>query len=114
MSVVPPDLVTAASAARRAAIDGDVDSLHEALCRLRAELHAHLHRGGTHGPGTDPVLRDGYRRLLALVDEILFVDAGPGGCNCLFRATELDVRLQRQVRLEDSLARHPTVKGVRQ
>jgi hypothetical protein len=99
------DLVAASGALRRAAAGGDLDRTHVELVRLRSELVEHLHAelGAvsrlTGAAAT--VARDGQRRLLALLDDLLADTCdGPDSCNCLVRAAEVGAALRRQARLE--------------
>ena len=108
------DLLRIASSVRRRSVLGDTEGLHAELARLRTELVLHLHaeqdqlarvRGAS---GT--VAREGQRRLVALLDELLTDSSGDGAdCNCLLRAAEIEVALGRQARLEQAvLGRHPS------
>lgn len=99
------ELLAIARAVRRQSVLGDVEGLHRELARLRTELVLHLHSeqptlasaGGT----AAEVARDGQRRLLALLDDLLSsTEEDPGACNCLLRAAEVDVVLRRQAKLE--------------
>ena len=108
------DLISMARVVRRAAASDDVELLHDALARLRAALIEHVHaeidefdnRPGAAGG----VVRDGQRRLLRLLSDVLFDAAGDPGavdCSCVVRAAEVEVALRRQSRLEHAVRRGP-------
>ena len=99
------DLLDLARDVRRAAIGDDTDVLHAELTRLRH--HLRLHVRAEHARLEEPasaaaaVTLAGQRRLLALVDALLF-EAGTttDGCRCRHRAAEIELALRRQARLE--------------
>lgn len=109
------DLVAASGALRRAAASGDVDSTHTELVRLRSALVEHLHAELGAVPrlagAAATVARDGQRRLLALLDDLLADTCDTcdalGTCNCLVRAAEVGAALRRQVRLEAAVFSDP-------
>lgn len=108
------DLLAIAGGIRRATVSEDTDRLHGELTRLRTALIDHVHAERERLdvlPGmTSDVVRDGQRRLLRLLDDVLFSAAGDAAddCNCLVRAAEIEVALHRQAVLEANLLRrHP-------
>jgi hypothetical protein len=98
------DLRAAAAAIHSAVAADDADALHEALVRLRRQIVERTRAGAELDrlPGALPtVVRGGQERLLAMIDDLLFVDDdGTGRCPCLDRAADLEVRVRRQARLE--------------
>lgn len=99
------DLLELARAVRRAAAAGNTESLHAELTRLRHRLRLHvqaeLAAWGAPASAAGAVTVAGQRRLLSLVDRLLF-DTGTaaGGCDCRRRAAEIELALRRQARLE--------------
>jgi hypothetical protein len=85
------DLLAAARALRRAAVDGDPDIVHAELWRLRTQVMQHHH--AEHDPVSSltgalgqPV-RDGQQRLLRVLGELLFgVEADDDTCTGIVRA----------------------------
>ena len=97
------DLINAARAVQRAAIDGDIHGLHDEVCRLRNELVEHVAHSGLDGAGEvdHRVARHGQQRLLHFIDELLSTThEGAETCTCLVRGAELRSMLIRQLRLE--------------
>ncbi len=102
------DLVAVSGALRRAAATGDVHGTHLELVRLRTALVEHLQAelGAVSrlSGAAAAVARDGQRRLLALLDDLLADTCDTcdtlGTCNCLVRAAEVGAALRRQARLE--------------
>lgn len=97
------DLISAARAVQRAATDGEVDALHDALCRLRNALVEHAARCAfdDHDDVHNRLARHGQQRLLHFVDEILSTTHDRADtCTCLVRGAELRSMLVRQLRLE--------------
>jgi len=112
------DLLEIARRLRQAAVCDDAESVHGTLCRLRNAVLDHL-RAEQEAFARLPVASAavviaGQRRVLDLLDELL-VDAhdDPVDCGCLVAATEVDVALQRQARLEEALLRRHPVPEVR-
>lgn len=106
------DLIAIAHALREATIVGDSEQLHADLARLRTALVHHVSDEQTRMPddlaATDSIIRDGQRRLLRLVDEVVFEALrDEPTCTCLVRAAEIELALRRQARLEATLLRHP-------
>jgi hypothetical protein len=98
------------SAIRDVARVEDVEGLHLALCRLRNELAEHIALEsdaieGMPGAVAEPV-RQGQRRVLRFVDDMLTESSDDAGCACMVRAAELRGLLVRQIRLESSLGTH--------
>jgi hypothetical protein len=57
---------------------------------------------------TGSIITEGQRRLLRLVDEVVFEALrDEPTCTCLVRAAEIELALRRQARLEATLRRHP-------
>jgi hypothetical protein len=111
------DLLSMARDVRHAAEDDDTERLHAELARLRSALLNHMHAEGEH-VGALPasarrVITDGHRRLLRLLDEVLFgpEDGGEDGCTCLVRAAEIQLSLRRQAQLEATLLRRHRPRG---
>lgn len=105
------DLLGVARAVQQAAVEEDLDALHVELSRLRNTLIEHLQAEAgalTRLPdATRQILRHGQRRLLRLLDELLFATAAEDrDCSCLVRAAELRSALAHQARLEARL-HHP-------
>lgn len=99
------DLLGIARAVQHAVIEDDTDEVHALLCRLRADLVTHLHAERQRllsGQGSlDRVVLDGQRRLMTLLEDVIAgMGDGPGECNCLVRAAEIEIALRRQARLE--------------
>ncbi|MCO8126552.1 hypothetical protein NHL50_04975 [Acidimicrobiia bacterium EGI L10123] len=97
------DLLDAARAVQRAATDGDVDTLHGEVCRLRNALVEHVaDRELGDGEGVQRRLaRHGQQRLLHFIDELLSTThESAESCTCLVRGAELRSLLIRQLRLE--------------
>lgn len=98
------DLLRAVREVQQAAIEEDVDAVHDLLCDLRNALVSHVELGRRHDhPASDlqtRLTRHGHERLLRFVDRVLAETTGPGECSCLVRAAELRAMLVRQVRLE--------------
>lgn len=111
------ELLTVARAVRHAAISDDTDRLHVELCRLRTDLLLHLHAEtealSDLSTAAASVVADGQRRLLGLLDDLLFVsdDGRAEGCCCLVRAAEVEVALRRQARLEALVRDHGLLTG---
>lgn len=106
------DLLAVSGALRRAAARDDIDRTHVELVRLRTDLVEHLHaeRGAVSRlPGAAAVVaRDGQRRLLALLDDLLADTCDDlDTCNCLVRAAEVGAALRRQARLEAAVFADP-------
>jgi hypothetical protein len=85
------DLLAAARALRRAAVDGDPDIVHAELPRLRTQVMQHLH--AEHDPVSSltgalgQLVRDGQQRLLRVLGELLFgVEADDDTCTGIVRA----------------------------
>jgi hypothetical protein len=102
------DLLSITAAVRRAAVSGDTALVHAELDRFRVALTRHLaaERDEIDAlPGTAAVVaRDGQRRLLHLLDDIVEGrSCEHGGCNCLVRTARIEVALRRQARLEANL-----------
>jgi hypothetical protein len=100
-----------AHALREATIVGDSEQLHADLSRLRTALVRHLSDEQTWMLGDlaaiGSIIRDGQRRLLRLVDGVVFEALrDEPTCTCLVRAAEIELALRRQVRLEATLLRH--------
>lgn len=88
---------------QRAATDGDVDALHDEVCRLRNALSDHAARCGLDDADDlhHRLARHGQRRLLHFIDEILSTTQdGADSCTCMVRGAELRSMLIRQLRLE--------------
>jgi hypothetical protein len=104
------DLLRTARSVQRAAIEEDIDAVHDLLCRLRNALVGHVHHERDRdGPAADlhsRLTRHGQERLLRFVDAALAETAGPDGCSCLVLAAELRAMLVRQVRLESGRRPH--------
>ncbi len=104
------DLLAIARDLRRAATDRDVGGVHAVLTRLRAALVEHAAAETTElaelPESTGGLARDGQRRLIRLIDDVLFdsVD-GSSECNCIVRAVEIDLAVRRQARLEATIRR---------
>lgn len=104
------DLLAAARALRRAAVDGDPDIVHAELWRLRTQVMQHHH--AEHDPVSSltgalgqPV-RDGQQRLLRVLGELLFgVEADDDTCTGIVRAAEVELLLRRQAKLEAAALR---------
>lgn len=97
------DLLSAARAVQRAATDGDVDVLHDEVCRLRNALVEHAATSGLDDNGGvhHRLARHGQHRLLHFIDEILSTTQhGADTCTCMVRGAELRSMLIRQLRLE--------------
>ena len=97
------DLINAARAVQRAATDGDIDVLHDQVCRLRNALVDHVSSCAFEETGTvqDRLARHGQQRLLHFIDELLSTThEGAEACTCLVRGAELRSMLIRQLRLE--------------
>ncbi|MFP5321018.1 MAG: hypothetical protein ACLGIC_04140 [Acidimicrobiia bacterium] len=94
---------------QRAANDGDIDALHDEVCRLRNTLVERTHILASTGSAPDlqdRLIRHGHERLLRFLDEILSnTHDGAGSCTCLVRGAELRSLLVRQLRLEANVAR---------
>jgi hypothetical protein len=104
------ELLAVARAVRRAAVVDDTDRLHTELSRLRTNLVRHVHAerdmvSNLPAPAAR-VVGDGQRRLLRLLDELLFAsdDDAVAGCTCLVRAAEVELALRRQARLEAKIS----------
>lgn len=104
------DLLSIARDVRRAAAGDDTRRLHSELTRLRAALMDHVaseRRELDELPeSTGRIAREGQRRLLRLVNDVLFnrSDANTD-CNCVVRAVEIELALRRQARLETTIRR---------
>lgn len=99
------DLLAIARDMRDAATEENTRGLHSALTRLRAALLEHVANEqddlAALSDSTALIARNGQRRLLALVTDVLFSGSDAGAdCNCVVRAVEIDVALRRQARLE--------------
>lgn len=97
------DMLSAARAVQRAATEGDVDVLHDEVCRLRNALVEHAASSGLDDNGDvhHRLTRHGQRRLLHFIDEILSTTQhGADTCTCMVRGAELRSMLIRQLRLE--------------
>jgi len=99
------DLLDVAREVRRAAVADDLTGVHRELSRLRTDLVSHLHaerdRLGSLAGATPVVVADGHRRLLRLLDDLLFRSGGDTSeCSCIVRSAELEVALRRQAKLE--------------
>lgn len=103
------DLLNAVRAVQHAANDGDIDALHDEVCRLRNTLVERTHVVASTGSARDlqdRLIRHGHERLLRFLDEILSnTHDGAGSCTCLVRGAELRSLLVRQLRLEAKAAR---------
>ena len=113
------DLLTRARTLRRAAIDGDLTRTHDELSQLRNALVHHLHaeqdRVARLREATARVVRDGQHRVLALLDDLLFdTETLDGSCNCVVRATEVELMMRRQAKLEAAVFEDPVVAATRQ
>lgn len=104
------ELLARTRAVRRAAIEGDMDTVHGELCTLRNVLVQHLrHERDDERPAADlhaRVTRHGQDRLLTFVERLLADtddETADGGCTCLVRTAELRALLIRQIRLEGGL-----------
>ena len=112
-----PELLAVARAVRRAAVSDDTDRLHLELCRLRSALLVHVHAEreelSTLPAAEGAVVAEGQRRLLGLLDDLLYVgdDGRAEGCTCLVRAAEVEVELRRQAMLETLVRRHRMPAG---
>jgi hypothetical protein len=105
------DLIALAHDLRQATIVGDSEQLHADLARLRTALVHHLSDEQTRMPdelaATGTIIRNGQRRLLRLVDDVVFdVLRDKPTCTCLVRAAEIELALRRQARLEATLLHH--------
>jgi hypothetical protein len=104
------DLIAIAHALREATIEGDSDQLHVDLAGLRTALVHHLGAEQARMPdqltAAGIIIRNGQRRLLRLVDDVVFeaLQDDPT-CTCLVRAAEIELALTRQARLEATLLR---------
>jgi len=104
------DLLSIARNMRRAAAGDDTRRLHSELTHLRAALMDHIasEQGELDAlpDSTGRIARDGQRRLLRLVSDVLFNNSDANGdCNCLVRAFEIELALRRQARLETAIRR---------
>lgn len=96
-------LLDAARAVQRAATDGDMDTLHGEVCRLRNALVEHVAGCdlGDEGGVQRRLARHGQQRLLHFIDELLSTThESAESCTCLVRGAELRSLLIRQLRLE--------------
>lgn len=110
------DMLSAARAVQRAATEGDVDVLHDEVCRLRNALAEHAASCGRddNGDVRHRLARHGQRRLLHLIDEILSTTQhGADTCTCMVRGAELRSMLIRQLRLESRTSTHSTTPAER-
>ncbi|HET6949949.1 MAG TPA: hypothetical protein VFI47_06230 [Acidimicrobiales bacterium] len=113
MSPLPShvDLLVTSRGVRRAAVDADTERLHRELSRLRTALVLHLQaeRARLHDGPAATITRDGQRRLLALLDDLLDDTCDDAGtCTCVVRAAEIDHALRRQALLEANvIGLHP-------
>lgn len=101
------DLMALADVITHAARTDDVDGVHMALCQLRNDLIDHVASesdavAGMSAAAAGPV-RNGHRKLLAFIDDLLADPGEDDGCSCVVRAAELRAFLMRQIRLEGSL-----------
>jgi len=108
------DLMALAGVIGNAARNDDVDGVHVALCQLRNDLVEHVASesdavAGMSDAAAGPV-RNGHRRLLIFIDDLLADPGGVTGCSCVVRAAELRALLMRQIRLEGSLASRQRVQ----
>ena len=99
------DLLAAAREIDQAALAHDVDGVHRGLCALRNLLQRHLQLEASRfddlPPAAAEAIRNGQRRLLAAVDELLArSERAEGSCRCLDRAMHLKALLVRQAQLE--------------
>lgn len=97
------DLLSAVRAVQRAATEGDVDVLHDEVCRLRNALVEHAASSGfdDNGGVHHRLARHGQRRLLHFIDELLSTTQHRADtCTCMVRSAELRSMLLRQLRLE--------------
>ena len=90
---------------------GDSEQLHADLARLRTALVHHLSDEQTRMQddlaATGTIIRNGQRRLLRLVDDVVFEALrDEPTCTCLVRAAEIELALRRQARLEATLLHH--------
>lgn len=105
------DLLSIAREVRRAAASADTRRLHSALTRLRVALVEHVASERAEldvlPDSAARVARDGQRRVLRLLSDVLFDTSDAGAdCNCLVRAAEIELALRRQARLEATLHSH--------
>jgi hypothetical protein len=102
-------LLDAARAVQRAATAGDIDALHDHVCRLRNSLveRAQSASGGFDADDVQHRLaRHGQQRLMRFLDDVLSTThEGPASCTCLVRSAELRSMLIRQLRLEAHVTR---------
>jgi hypothetical protein len=102
-------LLDAARAVQRAATTGDLDGLHDHICRLRNSLVEHAQsarRDHDIGDVQHRLARHGQERLMRFLDDVLSTTHdGREACSCLVRSAELRSMLVRQLRLEASLTR---------
>jgi len=101
------DHLTAIRRLTRAADDNDLDSLHSSLERVRVDVLLRWHASKTiqgHPANAMTIAEAGVRRLLVLLNEVLFDPAAePGRCACLLRLEEITAALHRQMWLEEHL-----------
>ena len=109
------DLLALARRVRDAAVHGGADALHRELSQLHAALVQHVHAEADRFDGlsgaTADVARNGQRRLLRLLSDVLFSEADTSDterCNCLVRAAEIELALRRQAKVERVLFGHIT------
>jgi hypothetical protein len=102
-------LLDAARAVQRAATAGDIDALHDQVCRLRNALVEHAQsarRDEVAGDVQHRLARHGQERLMRFLDDVLSTTHEvTGACTCLVRSAELRSLLVRQLRLEASVTR---------
>ena len=113
------DLIAAARALRRRAIDDTPEELHHGLSTLRNDLLLHLHaedRDVDQLPGATPtVVREGQQAILRLIDDLILAsEHGTAECSCLAGTAKVGAALRRQAKVESALvARYPPRTGPR-
>jgi hypothetical protein len=102
------DLLVIAHRVRRAVLNDDTERLHAELTCLHGDLLQHVHDErelvGAQPVRTAKVVRDGERRLLRLLSDVLYSApaAGDRECTCVVRSAEIELLLRRQAKLEAS------------
>jgi hypothetical protein len=104
------DLLDAVRRIRRLARSGDPTALGETLVDLRRDLSEHVRLEAAQIgllPGATPtVALRGQEEVLDLVDRMLDAADRQDPVDCLLAAVELERRLWRQARLEETLRLH--------
>lgn len=107
------DLLAAARQIDQAALAHDVDGVHRGLCELRNLLGRHVQLESSCfddlPPAAAEAIRNGQRKLLEVVDELLVrSERDEGSCRCLDRSMHLKALLLRQAQVELRLERDVT------